>query len=102
MSDESVTPIIVPSTYAGACEPTHVKQDYLLTLSKNARCVPGPSLFVLKYGVLPCTLSEGLIIDSVDSSSDDDASSVSGDPYRSNRQRKQPSIYHITRLVKSF
>lgn len=99
MSDESVAPITVPLNYAGACEPTQAKQDHLLTLSKGSHHASGSSLFLLKYGVLPCTLNEGIIIDSVDSSSDDDASTVSGES-RCHRQRKQQSMYHLTRLVK--
>lgn len=100
MTEDNVSPITVPSNYAGACESIQMKQDHLLNLSKNSSHISGSSLFTLKYGVLPCVLTEGLIDDSTDSSSDDDASSASDEPKR-NRQRKQQPIYHMTRLVKS-
>ncbi len=99
MTDEDVSPIIVPSNYAGACEPTQAKQDHLLALSKSSHCVSGSCLFVLKYGVLPCTLTENELSDSVDSSSDDDTSSVSNKSRWNRRQGKHQPIYHMTRLV---
>lgn len=102
MSDPNTTPIIVSSNYAGACEPIPQKQDHLLTLTKNTRSVPAVSLFTLRYGVLPCTLTEDITANSSDSSSDDDMSTASGERRWSHSRRRQESIYHITRLVRSF
>ena len=102
MSDANTTPIIVSSNYAGACEPIQQKQDHVLTLSKNADSAPGSSLFTLKYGVLPCTLTESSSVDPSDSSSDDERSIVSGERRWNNRRHRQESMYHITRLVHSF
>lgn len=100
MTDEDVSSIIVPSNYAGACESTREKQDHLFALSKGSRCISGSSLFTLKYGVLPCTLSEDGPSDFADSSSDDETGSASGRSRWICDRLKQRPLYHMTRLVK--
>ncbi len=107
MNNEDVNPIVLSSNYSGACEHTPATNADLLKLtSQTGEMIYGPTLFALKYRVLPCTVKRSV----------QNASGAYDDAYIFNmmgqflasgrgRQwcptRKQGGMYHATRLVYS-
>jgi len=108
MNNEDVPSIILSSNYSGACEHTPPTNADLLKLTDQQRSlIDGPSLFALKYRVLPCTLNQNLhgSIGNYDDAYTFNMAgqfSIYGRGQQWNAKRKQGGMYHATRLVYLF
>lgn len=89
--------------YAGSCQHGQFANVDLLQLTNPDRCmIHGPSLFALKYRVLPCTVRENL---QISSGSYDDVFAINGlgqfAPFgrtrRTGDKRKMGGMLHATR-----
>jgi hypothetical protein len=105
MNNEDLNPIILSSNYSGTCAHTPLSNEDLLKLtSQMGDPIYGPTLFALKYRVVPCTVRRNL---NTGPGSYDDAYTftMSGQFLPSGRgrhwstARKQGGMYHATRLV---
>ena len=103
MNNEDVRPNDLSSNYSGACERSALTNEDLLRLtSQMGDPIYGPTLFALKYRVIPCTVRRSFLNAS---GGYDDAYTVnmSGHFLRSQRgrhwnaTRKQGGMYHATR-----
>jgi hypothetical protein len=108
MNNEDVTPIILSSNYSGTSEHVALTNEDLLKLTdQQGSVIYGPTLFALKYRVLPCTVNRSL---NATLGEYDDAFILSmtgqfsgyGRGRQWNARRKQGGMYHATRLVCSF
>jgi hypothetical protein len=94
MDNEDAVPITLSSNYSGACEHGSLTNEELLVLSNPDRTmIHGPTIFALKYRVLPCTSDRNsdMIL-----SDFNDIHMFSEEMERSSKQ-KQEGIYHATR-----
>ncbi|CAF3544077.1 unnamed protein product [Rotaria socialis] len=104
MNSEDVASIILSSNYSGACDHTPLTNEGILKLTdQQSIVIYGPTLFALKYRVLPCTVNPKIhrSTDYVDVSTFN--SIGQGVSFARGRQwsskRKQGGMYHATRLV---
>ena len=90
------------SNYARNCDATTDKHKQLFTIARTPRdCYKAPlsyetSLFVMKYEVLPCVMSAGLVLGDID----DDISGSMGeasDAHKSQSRRTREYYYHTRR-----
>ena len=108
MNNEDITPIILPLTYSSTRDHTPLINDYLLKLMDKRGCVIyGPTLFTLKYGVLPCTAKErsyAPVGDNIDAYN----FNMTGQFFDCERgeqwcsERKQRGMYHAMRFLIYF
>ncbi len=102
MSKEDISSIVLSSNYSGTCEHTPLSNEDLLRLTSQAGdTIYGPTLFALKYRVIPCTVRQS----SNGEHADVFTFNMSGQFLPSSRgrhwssKRKQGGVYHATRLV---
>jgi hypothetical protein len=104
MNNEDVSPITLASNYSGACEHVPLSNEVILNFTDQQRMmIYGPTLFALKYRILPCTLKGSLQA----ALGDDDANtfdlnnlfSIGGRERQRCAKRKQEGMYHATRFV---
>lgn len=103
MSTEDHNPIKLVSNYSGGCDhAAFSNEDILKITSQMGDPIYGPTLFALKYRVLPCTLRRN--VHTGMDENDPFTLNVTGQFYRSGRMRhinsskKQVGIYHATRF----
>jgi hypothetical protein len=108
MNNEDVTPINLSSNYSGVCEHVQLSNEDLMRLTdQNKEMIYGPTLFAIKYRVLPCKVQQSShnIL-----GGDDDVYTfnltgqffAAGRGRQWNSKRKQGGMYHATRLVSLF
>ena len=99
-----MNPIDLTTNYSGRCEHTpFTNEDLLKITSQMGDTIYGPTLFAMKYRVVPCTVRRN--INSGVNHDDAFTVTLSGQFYPSGRGRhwnsskKQGGIYHATRFV---
>ncbi|CAF3366089.1 unnamed protein product [Rotaria socialis] len=104
MNSEDVASIILSSNYSGACDHTPLTNEGILKLTdQQSIVIYGPTLFALKYRVLPCTVNPKIhrSTDYVDVSTFN--SIGQGVSFARGRQwsskRKQGGMYHATSAI---
>jgi hypothetical protein len=100
MCSEGVATVIVASNYSGACEHAPPSNKDLLQITNPERCclVDGPSLFALRYRMLPCILTRGLH----STLKDDNNVKIRCQDEQESEKYNKPGIYHATTLVHEF
>ena len=103
MTTEDHNPMKLVSNYSGGCDhAAFSNEDILKITSQMGDIIYGPSLFALKYRVVPCTLRRNLHTGMDDN--DPFSISLTGQFFRSGRIRhansskKQMGIYHAKRF----
>lgn len=107
MSSEDHNPIKLVSNYSGGCEHSaFTNEDIFKITSQMGDTIYGPTLFALKYRVVPCTLRRNT--QHGGNENDPFTVSLTGQFHRSGRFRSphlsknQAGIYHATRCVFHF
>lgn len=86
MDTENTGSTAASASYSGVCEHAPLTNEDILQITKTAKSIiNGPTLFALKYRMLPCTLERRW---------DEDEHGT--------KQHTKLSYYHATRLVNPF
>jgi hypothetical protein len=86
MDSENIASTMISSNYAGICEHEPLTNTNILRITKPAKdTIDGPTLFALKYRMLPCTLERRW---------DEDKQCT--------EKYNKPGVIHATRSVNRF
>ncbi|CAF4802356.1 unnamed protein product [Rotaria sp. Silwood1] len=108
MNTEDIATIILSSHYSGACDHQPLINEDILKLSGQQRnIIYGPTLFALKYRVLPCTVNQNIHSALRDDDDDDDAWTINSicpfvtcmQEQQWSSKRKQGGMYHATSVI---